>query len=184
MNAFHHGEQALQARAGVQAQMAQIGPRAQHDQAHGEQGAGGAASAQLHADGFIIKPPKPADMEKTLRLALTRPRPDIDPFSYYKVATGTAFDRHVFGELVTQASLLLDEDDKPVQRLGLGAVKPGSRLARDLYNKTGQLLLQRGSEITKTQLRVLRQFPERFGVDDIEISCEPDSDHTPPSPTA
>ncbi|MNR43718.1 hypothetical protein D3C85_1623690 [compost metagenome] len=63
-------------------------------------------------------------------------------------------------------------------------MKPGSRLARDLYNKTGQLLLQRGSEITKTQLRVLRQFPERFGVDDIEISCEPDSDITSPPPTA
>lgn len=141
-------------------------------------------AAQLHADGFIIKPPKPVDMEKTLRLALTRPRPDIDPFSYYKVATGTAFDRHVFGELVTQASLLLDEDERPMQRLGLDAVKPGSRLARDLYNKTGQLLLLRGSEITRTQLRVLRQFPERFGVEAIEISCEPDSDLPPPSPTA
>ena len=141
-------------------------------------------AAQLHADGFIIKPPKPVDMDKTLRLALTRPRPDIDPFSYYKVATGTAFDRHVFGELVTQASLPLDEDDMPMLRLGLAAVKPGSRLARNLYNKTGQLLLLRGSEITRTQLRVLRQFPERFGVDAIEISCEPDCDCPPPSPNA
>lgn len=31
MNAFHRGEQALQARAGVQAQMAQIGPRVMRD---------------------------------------------------------------------------------------------------------------------------------------------------------
>lgn len=129
-------------------------------------------AAQLHADGFIIKPPKPADMEKTLSMALTRPRPEMDPFAYQKIATGTAYDRYVFGELLDQASQLLDENGVPAHRAALNEVKPGSVLAQDLYNQTGQLLLQRGSEITKTQLRVLRQFSDRFGVKEIAICVE------------
>lgn len=136
-------------------------------------------AAQLHTDGFIIKPPKPADMEKTLRQALGRQRPEIDPFAYYKIATGTMYDRHTFGVLIQQASQSLDEDGV---KAPLAVVQPGSVLARDLFNHTGQLLLQRGSAITKTQLQVLRQFPERFGVAEIAICAEPAV--TPGTPSA
>ena len=129
-------------------------------------------AAQLHADGFVIKPPKPAELEKNILAAMTRPRPDPDPFAYYLVATGTQHDRFVFGEKMAAAARQLDEDGQPVETLALNDVQPGRVLAEDLYNKTGQLLLQRGSELTLTQLRVLRNYPDRFGVSNMVLRQE------------
>ena len=128
-------------------------------------------AAQLHADGFIIKPPKPAEMEKNLRNALTRARPEINPFHYQSIATGTAYDRHVFGDLIRQVAAEIDMDGESMTQ-GLGTVVPGSILARDLFSKSGQLLLMRGSEITQTQLKALRQFADRFGVVEVVVRTD------------
>lgn len=129
-------------------------------------------AAQLHADGFVIKPPKPAELEKNIQVAMSRARPEMDPFAYYLIATGTAHDRVVFGEKMAEAARKVDEDGHPMETLSLADVKAGRILGEDLYNKTGQLLLQRGSELTLTQLRVLRNYPDRFGVSKVVLRQE------------
>ncbi len=126
-------------------------------------------AAQLHADGFVIKPPKPAELEKNISAAMGRARPEPDPFAYYTIPTGSAHDKFVFGEQLQAAARKMDEDGHPVETLALKEVKAGRILGEDLYNKTGQLLLQRGSELTITQLRVLLNYPDRFGVQKVVL---------------
>ncbi|MBP7582192.1 MAG: response regulator transcription factor, partial [Vogesella sp.] len=126
-------------------------------------------AAQLHADGFVIKPPKPAELEKNISAAMARARPEPDPFAYYTIPTGSAHDKFVFGEQLQAAARKMDEDGHPVETLALKEVKAGRILGEDLYNKTGQLLLQRGCELTITQLRVLLSYPDRFGVQKVVL---------------
>ncbi|WP_147693823.1 response regulator [Vogesella mureinivorans] len=126
-------------------------------------------AAQLHADGFVIKPPKPAELEKNIHAAMQRARPEPDPFAYYAIPTGSAHDKFVFGEQLQAAARKVDEDGQPVETVALKDVQAGRILGEDLYNKTGQLLLQRGSELTRTQLRVLLNYPDRFGVQKVVL---------------
>lgn len=127
-------------------------------------------AARLHADGFIIKPPKPAELERHLQEALTRQRPDADPFAYCNIPTGTRHDKHLFGELIAEAARRMDEDQTPVESISLADVKPGRILGADLHSQSGHLLLQRGACITRTQLRVLSEFADRFGVSRIVLT--------------
>lgn len=130
-------------------------------------------AVKLHADGFIVKPPKPADVEKAIHSALTRPRPEIDPFSYYHVSTGTEFDKKVFATLFETAQ----EEEKDTNEgppLALKQIRPGAILAKDLYSHTGHLLLPRGSSITANQLSVLKEFSNRYGVSVIHIEQDED----------
>ena len=134
------------------------------------------AAARLHADGFIVKPPKPADVEKAIELALTKPRPEADPFRYFAVATGGDHERHA--HLPHAATLLepatLEESHHAAGiLLPLEGVKPGMVLARDLTNLSGHLLLPKGTRITATQLTALRNFRDRYGVSHLSI-MEPD----------
>ncbi|WP_046167851.1 response regulator [Chromobacterium vaccinii] len=120
-------------------------------------------ASQLHADGFVVKPPKPAEVEKSIQVAMSRNRPEIDPFSYYHVATGTEYDKKVFGRLF-ETRTPVSQDEPAEKCLSLDTVKPGSVLARDLRSKAGHLLLPRGASISANQLNVLRDFSERYGV--------------------
>jgi CheY-like chemotaxis protein len=134
------------------------------------------AAARLHADGFIVKPPKPADVEKAIDLALTKPRPEADPFRYFSVATGGGHVRHLSQP---HAATLLEpsafEESRPIPGilLPLEGVKPGMVLARDLNNLSGHLLLPKGTRITATQLAALRNFRDRYGVSHLSV-MEPD----------
>ncbi|OWY39468.1 response regulator [Xenophilus sp. AP218F] len=118
-------------------------------------------ASQLHADGFVVKPPKPADVEKAINIAMHRQRPEIDPFSYYNVATGTEYDKKVFGRLFQAPPQVEVEVGAPVT---LATIKPGTTLARDLHSKSGHLLLPRGAAISANQIAVLRDFADRYGV--------------------
>ncbi|WP_174873123.1 response regulator [Vogesella oryzae] len=127
-------------------------------------------AARLHADGFIIKPPKPVELERHLLEALNRQRPEADPFAYCNIPTGTRHDKHLFGEMIAEAALRMDENQTPVESVALADVKPGRILGADLRSQSGHLLLQRGASITRTQLRVLREFSDRFGVSSIVLT--------------
>jgi len=118
-------------------------------------------ASQLHADGFVVKPPKPADVEKAIVAAMQRKRPEIDPFSYYGVATGTEYDRKVFGRLFDAPAL---PEAPPGTSVSLLTVKAGAVLAQDLHSKQGHLLLPRGAAISANQIAVLRDFSDRYGV--------------------
>ena len=126
-------------------------------------------ASQLHADGFVVKPPKPADVEKAIQAAMHRPRPEIDPFSYYNIATGTDYDNKVFGKLFETRAPVYQEEPAE-QCLPLDKIKPGSYLTRDLRSKAGHLLLPRGATISANQLAVLKDFSERYGVAQIFVS--------------
>lgn len=132
-------------------------------------------AAQLHADGFVIKPPKPAELEKKLLGAISSPRPEANPFIYYQVATGTPYDEHWFGERMRAAAAAVDSGSTPSRDVVLADVKPGDVLGADLYNQSGQLLLLRGAAITATQLKALREAPARFGVTVLQLQIQ--SDH-------
>lgn len=121
-------------------------------------------AARLHADGFVIKPPKPAELERHLLEAMSRQRPEPDPFAYCNIPTGTRHDKYLFSELIAEAAQRMDDDQTPVESMTLEQVKAGSILGADLRSQDGHLLLQRGAVITRTQLRVLREFGDRFGV--------------------
>ncbi|MCP1291498.1 MULTISPECIES: response regulator [Chromobacterium] len=118
-------------------------------------------ASQLHADGFVVKPPKPADVEKAIVAAMQRKRPEIDPFSYYGVSTGTEYDRKVFGRLFDAPAL---PEAPPGMAVSLLTVKAGAVLAQDLHSKHGHLLLPRGAAISANQITVLRDFSDRYGV--------------------
>ncbi|WP_434628132.1 response regulator [Chromobacterium sp. CV08] len=125
-------------------------------------------ASQLHADGFVVKPPKPADVEKAIQAALQRPRPEIDPFAYYHVATGTDYDKKVFGRLFEVRGLVYQEEPEE-HCLLLDDVKPGAMLTRDLRNKAGHLLLPRGATISANQLAVLKNHRDRYGVSQLYV---------------
>ncbi|SCK22767.1 Response regulator containing CheY-like receiver, AAA-type ATPase, and DNA-binding domains [Vogesella sp. LIG4] len=127
-------------------------------------------AAKLHADGFIIKPPKPAELERHLQEALSRPRPEPDPFAYCSIPTGTRHDKYLFSEMIEEAARAMDEDQTPVEAVALEEVKPGRVLGADLRTGSGHLLLQRGASITRTQLRVLQEHAERFGVSHLVLT--------------
>ncbi|WP_159880429.1 MULTISPECIES: response regulator [Aquitalea] len=124
-------------------------------------------AVQLHADGFVVKPPKPVDVEKAINLALRRARPEVDPFSYYGVDTGTDYDKKVFRRLFEQRPE--DLADVPYETVTLHSAKSGSILAEDLRSKTGHLLLPRGASISANQLAVLRNYSDRYGVHQLVI---------------
>ncbi|WP_199179873.1 response regulator [Chromobacterium sinusclupearum] len=125
-------------------------------------------ASQLHADGFVVKPPKPADVEKAIQTALQRARPEIDPFSYYHISTGTDYDKKVFGRLF-ETRTPIAHDGPEESCLTLDKVKPGALLTRDLRSRSGHLLLPRGATISANQLSVLKDYSERYGVAQIFV---------------
>ncbi|KMN34954.1 histidine kinase [Chromobacterium sp. LK1] len=133
-------------------------------------------ASQLHADGFVVKPPKPADVEKAIVAAMQRKRPEIDPFSYYGVATGSEYDRKVFGRLFDAPAL---PEAPPGTAVSLLAVKAGSVLAQDLCSKHGHLLLPRGAAISANQIAVLRDFSDRYGVMRLFVEESPETEAAP-----
>jgi|GEM_PF-252160 len=139
-------------------------------------------AVHLHADGFVIKPPKPIDVEKAINLALRRQRPEIDPFSYYNVDTGTDYDKKVFRRLFEPRPEDLPEP--PTQTVTLLSAKPDSVLAEDLFSKNGYLLLPRGARISANQLAVLRNYSDRYGVSQLVFEKEADSSPPPSSDEA
>lgn len=124
-------------------------------------------AVQLHADGFVVKPPKPVDVEKAISQALRRTRPEVDPFSYYGVDTGTDYDKKVFRRLFEPRPE--DLPDGPNETVTVNSAKPGSVLAEDLLSKGGHLLLPRGASISANQLAVLRNYSERYGVQQLVV---------------
>ncbi|RXZ43486.1 response regulator transcription factor [Crenobacter cavernae] len=132
-------------------------------------------AAGLDADGFVVKPPKPVDIEKALGFALTRPRPAPDPFRYTHIATGSEYDRsHGFRLGVIGPALVLADDAcfERARPQSLSDVGQDALLAEDLVSPTGRLLLRRGKRITAAQLAALRERPERFGVVELVIEDE------------
>ncbi|RQO67168.1 response regulator [Aquitalea sp. FJL05] len=124
-------------------------------------------AVQLHADGFVVKPPKPVDVEKAIAQALRRTRPEVDPFSYYGVDTGTDYDKKVFRRLFEPRPE--DLPDGPNETVTVNSAKPGSVLAEDLFSKGGHLLLPRGASISANQLAVLRNYSDRYGVQQLVV---------------
>ncbi|MDN0082681.1 response regulator [Crenobacter sp. SG2305] len=124
---------------------------------------------QLHADDFIVKPPTPAEVEKAIRLTMSRPRPLVDPFAYY---TAQIDDSGFVGRRFAQAPLESD----PAQELELWDVPAEALLAKDLLSKSGHLLLPAGSRITAGQLNVLREHHDRYGVSHIAVVPEETSE--------
>jgi two-component system, OmpR family, response regulator len=124
-------------------------------------------AVQLHADGFVVKPPKPVDVEKAISQALRRTRPEVDPFSYYGVDTGTDYDKKVFRRLFEPRPE--DLPDAPNETVTVNSAKPGSVLAEDLLSKGGHLLLPRGASISANQLAVLRNYSDRYGVHQLVV---------------
>ncbi|PXX50136.1 response regulator [Aquitalea magnusonii] len=122
---------------------------------------------QLHADGFVVKPPKPVDVEKAIMQALRRTRPEVDPFSYYGVDTGTDYDKKVFRRLFEPRPE--DLPDAPNETVTVNSAKPGAVLAEDLFSKSGHLLLPRGASISANQLAVLRNYSDRYGVQQLVV---------------
>uniref|UniRef100_A0A8W7PR16 Response regulatory domain-containing protein n=1 Tax=Anopheles coluzzii TaxID=1518534 RepID=A0A8W7PR16_ANOCL len=109
-------------------------------------------AVQLHADGFV---------------ALRRTRPEVDPFSYYGVDTGTDYDKKVFRRLFEPRPE--DLPDGPNETVTVNSAKPGSVLAEDLFSKGGHLLLPRGASISANQLAVLRNYSDRYGVHQLVV---------------
>lgn len=124
-------------------------------------------AVQLHADGFVVKPPKPVDVEKAISQALRRSRPEVDPFSYYGVDTGTDYDKKVFRRLFEPRPE--DLPDGPNETVTVNSAKPGAVLAEDLFSKSGHLLLPRGASISANQLAVLRNYSDRYGVHQLVV---------------
>ena len=132
-------------------------------------------AAQFHADGFIVKPPKPSDIEKNLEVALTRPRPAIDPFHYVNIRTGSEYDLRNFERQTTphqsrDLDMLLARFklDVPIED-----AEPGNILAEDLLALDGRMLLSRGVRLTRVQLDILKRFQVQYGVHQIPIAHLP-----------
>lgn len=129
-------------------------------------------AAKLHADGFIIKPPKPNDIEKNLQAALSRPRPAIDPFSYFAITTGSEFDSLTFERtLVPKQSQDLSEMlERYLRPCALAEAKPGDMLARPLQDCIGRELLGRGVRLSALHLDVLKRWAQVYGIDILPIA--------------
>jgi CheY-like chemotaxis protein len=129
-------------------------------------------ASKLHADGFVIKPPKPSDLEKNLLAALERPRPAVDPFSYLSVVTGSEYDMHQFERVIVprqshDLDLLLDRFsvDKDLK-----AAQPGEILSKDLHASDGRPLLPRGVKLQQVHLDILAQNQALYGVNTLPIA--------------
>ena len=132
-------------------------------------------AAQFHADGFIVKPPKPNDIEKAISAALSRTRPAIDPFHYLDIATGSEYDLRNF-ERVLRPKQSQDLDRLPERyhtELPLAEVPPGAVLAQDLHAADGRFLLPRGVKISKLHLGTLRTFHAQYGVSRLAVASLP-----------
>jgi two-component system OmpR family response regulator len=132
-------------------------------------------AAQFHADGFIVKPPKPSEIEKNLETALSRVRPAIDPFHYLNIATGSDYDlrnfeRQSIPPQSRDLDLLLDRF-KAVELLA--DVQAEALLAQDVIGPDGQVLITRGVKISPVQLNILRKFESKYGVKTLEIAHLP-----------
>jgi CheY-like chemotaxis protein len=132
-------------------------------------------AAQFHADGFIIKPPTPSDIEKNIESAMTRKRPAIDPFHYLGIPTGSEYDlRNFIAPSIPPASLDLNlllerfHKDEPLDH-----VLPGQVLARDILAADGRALIARGVKISKTQLDILRKCQAQYGISTLPIAHLP-----------
>jgi len=132
-------------------------------------------AAKFHADGFIVKPPTPANIEKTIDDALARPRPEVDLFSFYSIATNTPYDKVEF----PMAYVTIDHHQIPLEMVGeeryLSQVRPGAVLARPLISASGLLILPKGARLTSTQLHALRDGEEHYGVHSIYIEVVADA---------
>jgi len=128
---------------------------------------------QLHADDFIVKPPTPAEVEKAIRLTILRPRPPVDPFAYYAAQIDhTGYVGRQFAQAPRKAPRAPD----PAQEIELWSVPAEALLAKDLLSQSGHLLLPAGSRITATQLNVLREHQDRYGVSHIAVVPEETSE--------
>lgn len=132
-------------------------------------------AAQFHADGFIVKPPKPSEIEKNLEAALNRARPEIDPFHYLSISTGSDYDLRNFERPAVppqsrDLDLLLErfKADEAVEQ-----VPPGSILAQDLHAADGRPLLTRGIKINQVQLNILKKFKAQYGVNTLAVAHLP-----------
>ena len=132
-------------------------------------------AAQLHADGFIVKPPTPSDIEKSIESAMRRPRPTIDPFHYLTIVTGSEYDARNFERpnvppQSVDLDLLLDRFKASTP---LAEVLPNAILAHYLHATDGRLLVPRGVKITQTQLNMLKKCQPQYGVESIDIAHLP-----------
>jgi CheY-like chemotaxis protein len=133
-------------------------------------------AVQLHADGFIVKPPKPADIEKTLSNAFTRERPEGNPLHYAHISTGTEYDRTCGFRVGTHGFELADSQDlavigKSAVELTLAEVEPDSLLMADVVTPDGHLLLPKGKRITAGQIRTLHRN-RSYGVRSLIVADE------------
>ncbi|WP_252346230.1 MULTISPECIES: response regulator [unclassified Paludibacterium] len=132
-------------------------------------------AAKLHADGFIIKPPKPNDIEKNLQAALSRPRPAIDPFSYFAIATGSEYDSLTFERPMVpkQSQDLTQLLERYLRPCALAEARPGDMLARPLLDQAGRELLDRGVRLSAQHLDVLQRFQSVYGIASLAIADLP-----------
>jgi len=133
------------------------------------------AAANFHADGFIIKPPRPNDIEKNLLLALERSRPAVDPFRYLLMPTGTDYDQRQFPVLPVPKSgadlqrlLSLFEVDYELE-----SVSAGDILARALTDRHGRMLLPQGLKLQGFHIETLRKFAGLYGIEQVAIAALP-----------
>ncbi|GGY06558.1 response regulator [Paludibacterium paludis] len=130
-------------------------------------------AAKFFADGFIVKPPTPANIEKTIDGAMGRPRPEMDLFAFYHIATGTPYDKVEFPmAYVNIASEQIALEDAGEER-SLAQVRPGAILARPLMSGTGILILPKGARLTQPQIHALREFQDRYGVHKVHVEPPP-----------
>ncbi|WP_084637522.1 response regulator [Paludibacterium yongneupense] len=132
-------------------------------------------ATKFHADGFIIKPPKPSDIEKNIETALKRTRPDIDPFSYFDIPTGSDYDLRNFTRLPTppqnhDLDVLLGRFEAA---LPLSDVPVGAILARDVCASDGHTLLVRGIKLSALELKTLHNFASVYGIDTVYVAHLP-----------
>jgi DNA-binding NarL/FixJ family response regulator len=126
-------------------------------------------AVKLQADDFIVKPPKPSDVERAIQQVMSRPRPPVYALSYHiaELPIGEVAHRQ------TGASST-DSPDRVglVQEVELREVPIGALLAKDLFSTSGHLLLPAGGRITQTQLDALRAHNDRYEVSCIAIVVE------------
>lgn len=132
-------------------------------------------AAQLHADGFVVKPPKPVDIEKALEVAFSRPRPDPAPFRYASIVTGTEYDRSYGFKLGDTTFEMSNKELPPADealRTPIQEVEADALLLADVVSPTGHVLLSRGKRITAAQIRTLCNNADVYGIETLLIMDE------------
>jgi two-component system, OmpR family, response regulator len=132
-------------------------------------------AARFHADGFIVKPPKPSDIEKSLIAALNRPRPDIDPFAYIGIETGTEYDRSGYARVAApepspELNILLERFLVPYD---VAAISVGDILAKNLTDRGGRTLLACGIKLQAFQVETLQKFQALYGITQVPVAALP-----------